>query len=177
MQDAGDQSWRERRLALAQRQQQGAQVVALQAFEQVARRPQFDRLEQVRVVVRDGQHHHLDVGQGGFDRTGGFQAVAAWHLHVHQNDIRLEGMGLRLRVVTVAGCADHLKAAHGQQVVQPLEEQIVVIDQQQPQGMLEDIALAAQRHADMHTRPRIRGRLNLQGAPISATRPRILVSP
>ena len=84
--EAGDEHARDRRVALDDVEQREREPLGVDVLQQVAGRAGADRVEEVVVLARDGQHHHSRLRQACGDLPGRGDA-AAGHADVEQADL------------------------------------------------------------------------------------------
>ena len=104
-------------------------------LQQEPRRPDPQGLEEVLLVVVDGEEHHLQARME-LDQLGAqIQPAGAPEAHVEQDDVGLKLPRQPEGVVGVGGGGgDHDPAAvGGQHRLQPLEHDLLVVDQEQPE--------------------------------------------
>lgn len=85
----------------------------------------------VAVLVKGGEHDHLDAVVGGKDETRRRQTVHPRHAHVHKDDIRAQGTGRTHGLFAVGGLPHHLDVAFGlEHEPQPGAHHRLVVDEQ-----------------------------------------------
>ena len=107
------------------------QLVAADAFQQVSRRADAQRLEEVLLVVVDRQHHDLEPGGALAQLCAQVQATGALHPHVAEHDVGFEFVDDAERTLSADHVPDHLHAVlegreHG---FESLDDHLVVVHQ------------------------------------------------
>ena len=129
--------------------QHGQHLRRADVLQQIPLRTALQRLEELFVVIADGQHHDGHVRQGLFDLPGGLQPIHAWHLYIHQDEIGPELAGLDHRLEPVIRLTDHLHIGlRADDARQPLAEQGMIIHQQYTRAGGPDEALLRELEAE-----------------------------
>ncbi len=125
----------EERLAAPDRLQRRHEVARPDLLEQVAGRTRHDR-RQDRLVVRErGQHDDARVGQVGPDLAAGLDPGAVGQADIHDHDVRAVEARLGQRLLDRAGLGHDLERRSAvEQGHQALADDLVIIDDQQPEG-------------------------------------------
>ena len=92
-------------------------------------------LDHLVVAGEAGEHDHPGPVAGGPDAADGVDAPAPGHDEVEEDDVRGEPQCLGHRLIAVGGLADDVQAGTGGEVgAQPLADDRVVVDDQEPDG-------------------------------------------
>jgi hypothetical protein len=86
----------------------GGHVVGRLLLEEVAVGAGLDGLEEVVLLLGDGQHHDPDGRYAGPDVPGGVDAVAARHADVHEDHVRDQLLHPGDGLLAVARFGDHI---------------------------------------------------------------------
>ena len=107
------------------------QLVAVDAFQQIAARAHPQGLKQVLLVVVNRQHHDLAVGVALAQHLAQVQAAGALHAHIAQHDVGLQVVDDADRAFGAHRLADHLHPVveRGQHRLESLDDHLVVIDE------------------------------------------------
>ena len=115
------------------------------ALQQVAGRPGADRLEEVLLRTRRGEHDDLRGGRGVAELRQRRQAVEPGHREVEQDEIGLERTRELDRLGAVAGLSDDVEPVLGEQRGERLAGQRMVVDDQYSVGHFAFLRLSARR--------------------------------
>src|SRR5581483_1145184 len=91
-----------------------------------------DDLKHEGVAVLKGMHQHFDLGRLAMQQFGGFEAVHAGHVRIHEDDIGMKFLGFGHGFAAVGGLTDdfHVGIA-GKKGAQPSPDYRMIISQQQ----------------------------------------------
>src|SRR5262249_49882336 len=138
--ELGDQLGRHRRaderLPVVHRAYDVGDLIDRDVLQQVSGRAGLDRLEEVLLLVADGQHDDLDARHLVLDGGARLDATAAWHPDVHEHDVRYQVAHLLHGLLAVAALADDLDAVLVvEDHLQTTAEQSMVIDDEDADGI------------------------------------------
>ena len=117
----------ERRLAVGDAAEKECDALGRLALEQVARCTGSDRLEQVLVRSRGGEHDDLALGRRLADVWQRGEAVHSRHRQIEQDETRAEPSGLADRLLPVGRVADDIEPVLLEQGGESLPRQGVVV--------------------------------------------------
>ena len=113
------------------------QLVAADALQQIARRADAQRLEEVLLVVVDRQHHDLALRVPLAQLQAQVQPAGPLHADVAQHDVGVELVDHAERPLSADGLSDHLYPVleRREHRLEALDDHLVVIDQHKPHRM------------------------------------------
>ena len=112
------------------------QLVAADALQQIARRADAQRLEEVLLVVVDRQHHDLALRVLLAQLQAQVQSAGPLHADVAQHDVGIELVDHAERPLSADGLADHLHPVleRREHRLEALDDHLVVVDQHKPRN-------------------------------------------
>ena len=170
---------RDRGLAAPDALEHGPQLRRLEVLEQVALGAGLDRLEEVVLVLGDGQDDDGDLRPGGLDARRRGKPGTARHPDVHEHEIGLDVRRQRDRLVLAAGEPDHLMAPGTDERRDTVAEQGMVVDDQDPHRAVSTVAAPTSSSGTTSSTvvPRPRVLVQVIRASMAAARRRIVVMP
>ena len=127
----------------------GHQLVDRRVLHQVAAGAGEDRVEHVRVLVRDRQDDDARQRRDRADLARRLDAAHPRHVEIHDDDVRRQLADLRDGLRAVPGLADDLDALLLEEIAEPGPEEIVIVDEQHPQGPFFDALGCLERLAHL----------------------------
>ena len=128
--DPGGRRRRDRRFPASDRLDHRSQLGGLEVLEQIATGTDLDGLEQVVLVLTDGEHDDPRVRLGEGDATCRLEAAASRHPDIHEHEVGLEPGRERDRLLPVTRRADHVVAPRSQERGDAVTEERVVVGQE-----------------------------------------------
>src|SRR6266508_2615866 len=124
------------RLTMLANSSSSLEAIDGELLQQVAVRTRLDGVVEVRLLIGDGQHQDLGMGDEVLDGLCRFDASPPRHANVHQDDIGHELLGLLDGLGAIAGLAHDLDIVFLlENHLEPATEQCVVVHDQHADGV------------------------------------------